>query len=528
MAWKKATARERILRYAETIPMAKIERFEDELIPRRQEEKAIRRALGASVDDTPALYNLPDGAAVVVEGAVHVYVRALSYDDVRLQDGHETEYSHARALAYLSLLYGAADRAVAAVGAQRVDFHGGRMHAVIAEPAGAANLALRVSRAIALARALTEIAREAAGMFARQQQYPFRFRIGMDLGTCVALNSGRSDDHEPVFIGPPANHAAKLAAGDEEGVYMSDNVRRAMGFPLVGQFDSRVRISEQDVLFALRLDAMYNAQAAAGQLERWDRDVRAKSAFVLSPEAFQFREFIPPLSGLKYEDLSPSRSIRMGLVSLFADLDGYTRYIDACVASDCLGTAVRLLHIVRSELNDVVKIDFKGRKVRFIGDCIHAVMAAGNHRADPVESVEVSAQCAGGLRSSFELCQELVEHADRLGLAIGFEYGMTPISRIGIRGDRAVRVASSLATRASERLQQDCNGRQTQIGPRAYDLAPVGIKKLFGVSRIADRLLADHVLVGGTPVRTAALVGGAAAVLSSTPAAAAASRAFSR
>lgn len=532
MTWSAERARKRIEGFQDTTPQVKIERFEEDYLPRRARERALYAAAGVRRPEAPPLYDLPDGAAVIVPDAVHVYVRALSYDDVRLEKGVETPAGHARGLSFLHLLYGAGDRAVEAIGAQRVDHHGARMHAVIAEPAGAANLAARIGQAIALARELTDLAREAAGTIARQQQFPLRFRIGIDAGTCVALNSRRSDEREPVFIGPAANHAAKLAAGDEEGVYMSDRVRGALGLPVAGSLlmEQASRISEQDVFGALRHFGRYDARGTAIRLDRWIEEARTNPTTVLSPSDFKFHEHSPPLRSIKYENLSPAKSIRMDLVSLFADLDEYTAYIDHCMATGCLDTAVRLLHILRCEFNAVVQEDFGGRKVRFIGDCIHAIIAAGRTAVDPATSVQLAAQCAGGLRSSFDLCQEMVEHADRLGLAIGFELGPTPVSRIGIRGPRSVRVASSLATRASERLQQGCGGEHTVIGPNAYAAAPASVRKLFGLSRIVSDLSYDDVASSGAGAGAAAPAGGtSAAILSGTAAdaaAAAPARAF--
>lgn len=528
MAWNAERARKRIERYQAATPEVKVERFEEDYLPRRARERAFLEAAGVRRAEAPPLYDLPNGAAVLVPDAVHVYVRALSYDEVRLENGIETEAGHARGLSFLHLLYGAGDRAVEAIGAQRVDHHGARMHAVVAEPAGAANLAARIGQALALAREMTNLAREAAGTIARQQHITLRFRVGIDVGTCVALNSPRADEREPVFIGPAANHAAKLAAGDEEGVYMSDRVRAALGLPMVGSLpmEQAIRISEADIFNALRHFAQYDARGTLTRLERWMEEARANPATVLSPADFKFHEHSPPLRSIRYENLSPARSIRMDMVSLFADLDGYTAYIDHCMATGCLPTAVRLLNILRCEFNAVVQEDFEGRKVRFIGDCIHALLAAGRRDVDVASSVELAAQCAGGLRSSFNLCQDIVEHADQLGLAIGFELGPTPVSRIGIRGPRSVRVASSLATRASERLQQACSGQHTVIGPKAFAAAPASVRRLFGASRVVSDLSYDDVASSGTGIGLAAAAVGTSAAAWSGAAAAAPARAF--
>ncbi|MEH3036186.1 MAG: hypothetical protein PGN23_06800 [Sphingomonas adhaesiva] len=507
-------------------PRIRVERLEEEYLPRRAKERQFRETMGVRAAESPALYDLPDGAAVVVPDAVHVYVRAISYDDVRVENGQETEASHKRALAFLNLLYVSGDRAVQAIGAQRVDFHGARMHAVVTEPTGQASLGARLSRALAIARDMTDLARAIDRTLPDGSRFPLRFRIGVDAGTCIAINSGRSDDREPVFIGPAANHAAKLADGDREGIYLSDRLRRMLGLQTAGSLDLE-RAQEVPAYLVAAAAERFRASGSAARLEEFLRDQRGGEVTPLSPSAFTFHRHTPPLSGIDYAALSPSRSVRMPLASVFADLDRYTAYVDHCMATGCLPDAVRLLHVLRSEFNAVLQRDFGGRKVRFIGDCIHGLLAVGtSFETDEQATIELATQCAGALRSSFELCQRIVEHADRLGLAIGFEYGWTPVTRIGIRGERSVRTASSLASRGSERCQRQCGGDETMIGEAAYDRAPVPVRKLFGPSRIASGLTYDDVATAGTPVAPKVAAAAAPAILSSPAAAAPLSRAY--
>jgi len=194
----------------------------------------------------------------------------------------------------------------------------------------------------------------------------------------------------------------------------------------------------------------------------------------------------------------------MPMVSIFADLDGYTRYIDQAMAANRVGEAVRDLHVIRGELNAVLQEDFSGRKVRFIGDCIHGLVAHGSStQTDAKASIEQATACAGALRSSFDLCVEYLPTAGNLGLAIGLEFGATPISRIGLRGERAVRVASSLATLTSEQCQSDCTGEQTKIGPVAYAEASLETRRLFGSSHVGTDITYDSVVLSA-PAGTAA------------------------
>lgn len=57
-----------------------------------------------------------------------------------------------------------------------------------------------------------------------------KVRIGIDTGLALAVNNGRSGYREPLFLGDPANHAAKLASNNKaRGIYLTNNARKAIG-----------------------------------------------------------------------------------------------------------------------------------------------------------------------------------------------------------------------------------------------------------------------------------------------------------
>jgi class 3 adenylate cyclase len=96
----------------------------------------------------------------------------------------------------------------------RVDYHGARMHAVITSPAG--DPVAQLKRAIALAKKLEEAAKQVGSAHG----FPSRIRFGIDHGKCLAMTTGRSLEKDTLFLGRPANHAAKLAAdGDGRGSF---------------------------------------------------------------------------------------------------------------------------------------------------------------------------------------------------------------------------------------------------------------------------------------------------------------------
>lgn len=533
MSWSRSRAEARIRKFQESAPRVTVQRYMEEYLPLFEARKATARLQGDAAGAAAApLFNLPDSAAVLVD-TVQIYVRALNYDDVRLDDGLETPASHARGLAYLHLLYGAGDRVVEHAGGQRVDHHGARMHAVVIEPRGDASLAERVVAAIDMAEEMMELAGAAGREFLRDLNLRPRFRVGIDFGPCVAMNSGRRDEREPLFIGSSANHAAKLVDGDEEGIYLSDRVRALFGLRraanLMEEKAFKANLTELHLLKARAGKSRDLAVVTESRLDDWRRDLRDSSVATLPPSAFAFHHHTPPLRSIDYDALSPSNSVRMPLISIFADLDRYTAYIDECMAAGNLAEAVNLLHILRSEFNAVLQDDFAGRKVRFIGDSIHGVIAEGTSRfIDEAGSVTLAARCAGALRSSFKLCQTIIAGASKLGLAIGFELGPTPVSRIGIRGDRAVRVASSLAVRASERCQRDCDHAQTKIGAKAYAQATPAVRRLFQPAQIATDLTYDDVETQVDARRVSVAVAGAAAAVAAPAIFAAPARAYVR
>jgi len=479
MVWTYDNALARINRLNRTAPEVVVEDFVEQYMPRIHTLNEERRAVGEA--PTSPLFDLRRDEAVIVN-AVHVYANLLDFDDTLLENHRETEASHARALQFLHFHYSACDRAVEDAGAQRVDFHGARLHAVVTEPAD--NEAERVRRALELAVRIRTTAARAAEEFGGLAS---RYRIGIDSGVCVAINSGRGHEREPLFLGNAANFAAKLAEGAEPGVFVSDRVRRLMStllsrtVTLTESYSRRGAQGFDATVVSENLGAAAVAEATSRILESWRADVNANRSARSSLLSFVFHYHQPPLASIDYGTLSPSNSIRMPMGTVFADIDGYTSYVQTATASRThVAQAVRNLHVIRGELAAVVRDDFGGRKVRFIGDCIQALIADGDARTiNEMRTVTASIHLAGALRSSFDLTKQVLPGIGSLGLAIGIELGSTPVSRIGIRGDRSVRVAVSKSTIEAEERQNVSDGITTAMGERAFSAGSAAARNYF-------------------------------------------------
>lgn len=422
------------------------------------------------------LDNLPRGTAYRVKGA-HVYVDLLNLKEILGTTDVEGVTCHRRALRFLNLHYRAVRRILQANDVLEVDFHNQRLHAVVIKPYG--DEPARVHRAVAVAQLITDVLKQTGEE--SDDIPPARVRVGIDTGTALAVNNGRRGHREPLFLGVPANHAAKRAAGGAAlGIFLTNAAREVIELDVVDDEDRAPLTAEEVQVSEESADLGITAETIVRQ---WREDLEANPI-----GRFEFSGHTPPFSTLDLEALSPSNSRRQDALSMYADIDGFTAYVANRVEDEEQAKdVVRVLHVLRSELDAVLHTDFGGRKVRFIGDCIHGVLAEGTAQTtDNQESVSTATLCAGGMRSSFDLALEIMDDegidVGELGLGIGFEFGPIAVTRLGMKGSM-VRCAIGRAILTSEIEQLRCNGRETAIGKIAYAEARESIKDLFGSGR---------------------------------------------
>ena len=428
-----------------------------------------------------SLENIPRNKAYRVDG-VHLYADILNLEAMLLCTDSEGEICHKRTLRFLDLHYRAVDRILNACSVRRVDFANQRLHALIVRPYD--DEAMRVHTAIAVAQLVIDVLAETGD---DDEHIPAAVvRVGIDTGKTFAVNNGRNGNREPLFLGPAANHAAKRAGGgDEPGIFLTNEARAAIGLKRLAASDldatpltaAEVETSREQADLAVSKDTIVN---------RWRDDLEDHPI-----GAFNFSGHTPPMRDLDLHALTPGNSRRQEAVSLFADVDGFTAYVGRHV-ENTPEDVVRAFHVIRSEMEAVLSTDFDGRRIRFIGDCVHGLMAEGTAQTTDVQAtVSDAVLCAGGLRSSFDLCLEkLAEEGvetSGLGLAIGLEFGPMTASRLGLKGSRT-RCSVSRGVIVSEAEQSRCSGRQTAIGENAYGKATTAVRNVFGTKRTAEDL----------------------------------------
>jgi class 3 adenylate cyclase len=429
------------------------------------------------------LTNLARNVAYRIDG-VHVYADILNLADMLHVTDTEGETCHRRTLRFLNLHYRAVHRILTRVDSIFVDFHNQRLHSVVAKPYDSESD--RVHKAIAVSQLIADVLAQTG----EDADHPAaKVRIGIDSGMALAVNNGRRGHREPLFLGEPANHAAKRSSGGSTtGIYPTNEARKAIGLKEVDDEDAtalttaEINTSKGKAKLDVTADEI---------VKEWKEDLKNNPI-----GAFEFRGHTPPFSTLDIEELSVKNSRRQDAASVYADLDGFTAYVSKNISSDDFAKhVVRTLHVLRSEMDAVLHADFSGRKVRFIGDCVHGLLVEGTAQTtDGKETVSNLTLCAGGMRSSFELAlsklKEKGTDATSLGLAIGFEFGPMNVTRLGIKGD-LVRCSASRGVITAEKEQSRCSGTETAIGLIAYDKASDAVRSAFGSSRKRSGLTYD-------------------------------------
>ncbi len=464
--WNKDRASKRIEGKIEALPLKNIE-------------------IKEYVRDTD-LTNLPANVAYRLDG-VHLYADILNLSDMLHVTETEGETCHRRTLRFLNLHYRAVHRILQRVDAIFVDFHNQRLHSVVSKPYDSE--AARVHRAVALGQLIIDVLAQTGE---DADHPPAKVRIGIDAGKALAVNNGRRGHREPLFLGIPANHAAKRAGGGSTtGIYLTNVARKVIGL-------KQVENEDQTALTADEVTASKNAaklDVAADQIvKEWKEDLKNNPI-----GSFEFSGHTPPYRDLDIEQLSVKNSRRQDAASLYADLDGFTAYVARNIASDANAKhVVRTLHILRSELDAVLHEDFAGRKVRFIGDCVHGLTVEGTAQTtDEKETISNLTLCAAGMRSSFNLALAKLKEggtdAMSLGLAIGFEFGPMNITRLGVKGE-LVRCSASRGVLTAEKEQRRCAGTETAIGDTAYSKGSDAVRAVFGTARKRSGLTYDIAL----------------------------------
>ena len=192
----------------------------------------------------------------------------------------------------------------------------------------------------------------------------FRVAGGADIGDVIGTQNGVKGDRELLFVGCPANHAAK-ALGDPGTLRVTDRLFLALpeDLQILCSDADDDQVCEAEHVDQATLDELCEKYGIA-----WNRE---KSGKRLEEDRKQ-----SPLSGIEIEDadtlisldvLSIHKNKRVPAASIFADLAGFTAYIDRSEGTEKQKEALRVLHAVRKEFTKVLTHDYNGVRIQYQG-----------------------------------------------------------------------------------------------------------------------------------------------------------------
>lgn len=414
--------------------------------------------------------DLPLSKAYRVHG-VHTYIDIVNADELLNTDSSESERSHKRFLRYLNVLQRVLHTAIlSATDVYRVDAQNHRTHLIVYKPYDSEKKRAAVS--VAAADAFRQVLDGANEL--HEEFDGARIKIGIESGVALAVRNGTRGDRELLFLGNPANHAAKLLGGVRQGIYLGGVARDALGKDFYSSDPYKEVLTPDQILKCVDLAGL--DLNVGSMLASWKSEVAQN---VLSD--ISFSRPTPPLCDLIVEDLTLSNSRRIEAATIMADVDGFTKYVAERASDSRASETVRVLHVIRKELRDVLR-DFGGKKIRYIGDCIQGVLAEGEYSTDFALTVEQASWCVAAMRDAIDVIHKQMPESASLGLGIGFDVGPVAITRVGIRGKRSPCIAGN-AMLLAQGEQESCSGDETSIGEKALNYASEEIKSVFAHSR---------------------------------------------
>jgi hypothetical protein len=360
-------------------------------------------------------------------------------------------------------------RIIEAVGGVRIHFQGGRVHALVYQP-------IRNGQQIASKAVLLQLVADRFGVLFGSEFATLpdlRIRSGSDIGEAVGTRNGTQGDRELLFLGAPANYAAKLLASGSDR-RLTEAVKQLLPKDISTWVEDdpggglRLRRPTPEELADL-LKKHEIDWAADGSVERIAED---RETFPASNAALSGAE-----ERIDFDELSFYNNKLVEAASLYGDVTGFTAYIDSAETKDEQKKALQAFHAVRLEMARVVQDDFEGVRVQFQGDRVQALFHLPEDDSEAFSTEAVSA--AVGLQSSFELVlkKQITELAD-LGLAVGVSQGTTVATKLGERGHRD-RICLGNDVLRAERNEENVAKRQVGISGSARDSLTAGLAKHF-------------------------------------------------
>ncbi|EMI55229.1 adenylate/guanylate cyclase domain-containing protein [Rhodopirellula sallentina] len=297
----------------------------------------------------------------------------------------------------------------------------------------------------------------------------FSSAVGLASGTSYICNVGKTGKRELISLGTCANVAAKII-GRRDTITITESMYEVLPECLKGHFVKLDTESDPQPYQATGLRWSRNTDLAKELGVNWDEGKWRK-------ETEKRRDDLPldkieisdATKLIDVSDLTERNCKRTEAVTFYADLDGFTRYVQEAETDEKVISLIRQFHMIRAEFHAVVESDFDGLAIQHRGDCIlgivHLPCGSGNRKNRCQDAVDV----AIGLQSSMEhVLNEQLTDRKHIHVAVGLDAGKVMVSRLGKHGER-ITICFGPEVSEAERLQMSSSAKQIRISSKIYD-----------------------------------------------------------
>jgi class 3 adenylate cyclase len=297
----------------------------------------------------------------------------------------------------------------------------------------------------------------------------FGSAAGLSSGTSLIANIGMTGEREVISLGSCANLAAKVL-GTSDTITVTQDVYIVLPDDLKEQFKKSAVISGVQSYRAKGLRWSRHPELVDDLGVSWDEDKWRK-------KTEQYRDELP-LDQIEISEattlidlnlLTERNCKRTAAVAVYADLDGFTRYVQEAEDNEKVVSLIRQFHMIRAEFHSVIGSDYDGLVLQHRGDCIlallHVPCGDDNHHKRCRKAVDI----AIALQSSMEyvLNEHLKDRKD-IHVAVGLDVGKAFVTRLGKKG-RRVGICFGPEVSSAEQLQCAAGAKQIRISAAIYD-----------------------------------------------------------
>jgi class 3 adenylate cyclase len=377
----------------------------------------------------------------------------------------------------------------------RIHFQGAKLHALFYRPID--DEEELASRAMLLQLVIRDFTRHVFN-----HSFPklgnFTTAAGADIGSVIGTRNGMSGDRELLFLGAPANYAAKIV-GPAGTLRVSKEILDALPTHLrhYCSLSNQTDHAGNPLFDIASLTSEEVASLCADAKICWDLDT-SRNRVEEDRRKFPLGDISVGTADVSVDidALSIRSNKRVLAATLFADVAGFTRYVDEQESQPAKERALRVFHGIRREMSRVIRRDFDGVHVQYQGDRLQALFHMPKDNEERI--VNRAIEAAIGLQSSMlhTLSRHLPE-IQSLSLTIGIDVGTTIISKLGTRGHRdRICIGSAVETAASCE-ERHCGG-EIALSARAHSSLAASLKPFFSQHAttgdfIALNLTADKV-----------------------------------